>query len=204
LARSARATYGQAGIVRAQRFRSNENGVHVPAKLTCVAPSRRSRDPARLLGRPRQSTIKRHPTFCDDEWLPGDDPLVESLVEPGAIIGQNALPHLHTRISQLHDTFAAVPRVHVNCADNHVSNASLDYRICACSSAPSRGTRLQSNVERSARGHGRAEIAQTLNLGVIATRFPMMSLRHNSIINHENRSNSRVRTRLTNRFSCLV
>jgi hypothetical protein len=169
-------------------------------KLTRVAPSRRPRDPARLLGGPRQSAIKRHPALCDDEWLPGDNPLIESLVDPRALIGQNALPYLHTRISQLRDTFAAVPRVHVNCADNHASNPSLEYRVCARRSTSSCGTRLQRDIKRGSRRHGRAETAEALNLSVIATCFPMMSLRYNSIINDEHCANYRIRARLAERL----
>jgi hypothetical protein len=204
LPRSARATYGQAGIVRAQRFRSNENGVHASAKLACVAPGRRPRDPARLFGGPCQSTIKRHPAFCDDEWPPSDNPLVESLVELRAFIGQNALPHLHTGISQLRETVAAVPRVYVDCSDHHASNASLEYRVCARSSAPSRGTRFQRNVERASCRYGRTEIAQTLNFSVIAARLSMMSFRHYSIVNDEHCANCRVRARLAERLLGLA
>jgi hypothetical protein len=169
-----------------------------------MAPGGRPRDPARLLGGPRQSTIKRHPAFCDDEWPPGDNPLVESLVEPRALIGQNALPHLDTRILQLRDTVAAVPRVHVNCADHDASNASLEYRVCAWSSAPGRGTWLQSNVERASCRYGRIEIAQTLNLSVIAARFSMMSFRDYSIVNDEHCANCRVRARLAERLLGLA
>ena len=60
-------------------------------------------------------------------------------------------------------------------------------------------TRLQSNVQRSARWHGSAEIAEALNLSVIPARFPMMSFRYDSIVYHKNRSNSRIRTRLAER-----
>jgi len=147
-----------------------------------VAPGGRPGDPARLDWRLRQSAIERHPALCDDERAPSDNPLVESLVKPRAVLSQNALSHIHTRISQLHDTFAGVPRVYVNRADNYVFNASADYRICAGSSAPCCRARLQSNEQCGARRHGRTEIAETLNLSVIATRFPMMPSGYYSIV----------------------
>src|SRR6266581_7815949 len=132
--------------------------------------------------RPRQPTIKRHPALCDDEWAPSDNPLIESLVNLRAFISQNSFPHIHTRIAQLHYAFAAVPRVYVNRADNDVFNTGVEYRICAWSSASCRGARLQSNVQRGPRRHGGTEIAETLNLSVIATRFPMVSFRCCSIV----------------------
>jgi hypothetical protein len=71
----------------------------VRAKLTSVSSGGTPGDPARLDGSPRQSTIKRHPALCDDEWARSDDPLVESLVNLPAFIGQNPLSHVHTHIS---------------------------------------------------------------------------------------------------------
>jgi hypothetical protein len=185
-------------------LRSYEHRIHVRPKLTGVTPGGRPRDPARLDRRPRQSAIKRHPTLCDDKRAPSDNPLVESLIKPHAVLGQNALSHIHTRISQLHDAFAGVPRVYINRADNYVFNASADYRICAGSSAPCCRARLQSNEQRGARGHGRTEIAETLNLSVIATRFPMVSFRYYSIVDDQNSSNSWIRARLTERLFCLL
>jgi hypothetical protein len=104
----------------------------------------------------------------------------------------------------LHDAFAGVPRVYVNRADNDISNTCAKYRICAWSSAPCCRARLQSNEQRGARGHGRTEIAETLNLSVIATRFPMVPFRYYSIVYDQNRSNSRIRARLAERLLCLV
>jgi hypothetical protein len=120
------------------------------------------------------------------------------------LIGQNALPHFDTCISQLHDAFAGVPRIYVSRADNDVSNTSFKYRICAWCSAARGRTRLQSNVQRGARRHGRAEIAEAFNLGVIATRSAMMALRPYSIINDQNRSNGGVGARLAERLFCFL
>jgi hypothetical protein len=97
-----------------------------------------------------------------------------------------------------------VPRISVNPADHYVFNASADYRICAGSSAARCRARLQSNVQRGARGHGRTEIAETLNLSVIATCFPMVSFRYYSIVDDQNSSNSWIRARLTKRLFCLL
>jgi hypothetical protein len=158
----------------------------------------------RLDSRPRQSTVKRHPAFCDYERAPTDDPLVEGLVKLRTLIGQNAFTHRDTGISQLHDAFAEVPRVYVSRADNYVSNTSVEYCIGARSSAPCGRTRLQSDVQRGACGHGRVEIAEALNLGMIATRFSMVAFRYYSIVYDQDRSNSRIRTRLAERLFCLV
>jgi hypothetical protein len=96
----------------------------------------------------------------------------------------------------LHDAFAGVARIYVNRADNHVSNTSVEYRICARSSAPRSRARLERDVQRGARRRGRAKIAETLNLSVIATRFAMMSFRYYSIVYDQNRSNGWIRARL--------
>jgi hypothetical protein len=169
-----------------------------------MASSGRPGNPARLDSTPRQSTIERHSALCDDKGAPGDNPLVKSLIKLRAVLCQNALSHIQTGIPQLHDAFAGVPRVYVNRADNYVFNASADYRICAGRSASRCRTRLQSNIQRSARRDGRTEIAEALNLSVIATRFAMVSFRHYSIVYHQNRSNSRIRARPAERLFCLV
>jgi hypothetical protein len=104
----------------------------------------------------------------------------------------------------LHDAFARVVRIYVYRADHYVFNASADYRICAGSSAARCRARLQSNEQCGARGHGRTEIAETLNLSVIATRFPMVSFRYYPIVHDQNRPNSRIRARLPERFFCLL
>jgi hypothetical protein len=83
----------------------------VRAKLTGVTSGGTSGDPARLDGRPRQPTIKRHPTLCDDKRAPSDDPLVESLVNLRAFISQNALLDAQARISQLHNALSGVTRI---------------------------------------------------------------------------------------------
>src|SRR5882724_8280644 len=95
-------------------------------------------NPPSLSWRPRQSTIKRHSALRDDEGTPGGDPLVEALVQSGASIRENAFPHCDTSLAQLRDAFAGVPRVYVNRADNKVSNAGPEYRLCTWSSAARR------------------------------------------------------------------
>jgi hypothetical protein len=162
------------------------------------------RDPARLDRRPRQPAIERHPALCDDEWAPSDNPFIEGLVNLRAFISQNTLSHVHTSISQLHDAFAGVPRVYVSRTDNHVSNTSAEYCICAWCCAPRGRTRLEGNVQRGPRGHRCTEIAKALDLSVIASRFPMVSLRYYSIVYDQDRSNGRIRARLAKRLSCLV
>src|SRR4029077_21068243 len=176
--------------------RSYEHRIHERTIITCVAPARTVGDPARLNRRPCQSTIERHPALRDHKRAPSNNPLVKSLIKLRAILWQNALSHIQTGISQLRDASAEVPRVYVNCADNHLSNASADYRICAWSSAPRGRTRLQSNVQRSARRHGPTEIAETLNLSVIATRSPMVPFRYYTVVYDQNRSHSRIRAGL--------
>jgi len=104
----------------------------------------------------------------------------------------------------LHDAFTGVARIYVSRADNNVSDSSLEYRICAWSSAPSRGTRLESHVQRGARGHECTEIAEALNLSVIAAHSQMVSFRYYSIVYDQNRSNSRIWARLAKRLFCLV
>src|SRR6266516_1990137 len=153
-------------------------------------------DPARLARRPRQATIKRHSALRDYKRASTNNPLVERLVKSRTLISQNALSHFDASISQLHDAFAGVARIYVSCADHHVFDSSLNYRISARSSAPCRRTRLQSNVQCGASRHTRIEIAEALNLSVIATRFPMMPFRYYSIVNHQNRSHGRIWTRL--------
>jgi hypothetical protein len=174
------------------------------AKLTGVTSGGAPGDPARLNSRSCQSTIKRHPALCDNKRAPSHDPLVESLIDLSAFVSQNAISHVHTGFSQLHDAFAGVPRVYVNRADNNISHTSVEYRICAWSSAPRCRTWLQSNVQRGPHGHGRAEIAKAVNLSVIASRFPMVSFRYNPIVYDQNRANSRIRAGLSERLFCLV
>src|SRR5437867_10534004 len=53
-------------------------------------------------------------------------------------------------------------------------------------------------------GNRRAEIAETLNLSVIATCSSMMSFRYNLIINDKNRSDCGVRASLTERLLCFL
>jgi hypothetical protein len=72
----------------------------------CVTAGGTSCDPTRLTSRSRQSTVERHSAFCDNERALGDNPLVESLINLCAVIGQNALSNADARISQLHNAFA--------------------------------------------------------------------------------------------------
>jgi hypothetical protein len=136
--------------------------------------------------------------------VPGDNPLVKSLIKLRAIVRQNALSDIHTCISQLHDAVAGVPRIYVNRADNNISNTCAKYRICAWCCAPRGRARLQSNEQRGARGHGRTEIAETLNLSVIATRFPMVPFGYYSIVYDQHRSHSWIRAGLAKRLFCLA
>jgi len=97
----------------------------VRAKLTGVTSGGTSGDPARLDGRPRQPTIERHPTLCDDKRASSHDPLVESLINVRAFISQNALSDVHTRISQLCNALSRVTRIYVNRANNDIFDSSL-------------------------------------------------------------------------------
>jgi hypothetical protein len=72
----------------------------------CVTAGKGTCDPARLTGGPGQSTIERHSALCDNEGAPGNNPLVESLINLRAVIGQNALSYPDTRILQLHNALA--------------------------------------------------------------------------------------------------
>jgi hypothetical protein len=121
-----------------------------------------------------------------------------------AFIGQNALSHSDASISQLHDAFARVAWIHVSRADNHVSNSSLEYCICARSSASFCGARFQRNVKRGPGGHGRGEIAEAFNLGVIATGLPMMTFSDDSITDDQNRSDGGIGAGVTERLPRLV
>jgi hypothetical protein len=169
-----------------------------------MTASRSPGDPARFAGRPRQSTIQRHPALCNNKWALRDNPLVESLVEACAFIGQYAFSHFDARISQLLDAFAGVSRIHISRTHDYVFDSSFDYCVCARSSAPCRGARLQSNVQRGAPRHTHTEIAEAFNLSVIATRCQMMPLRYDSIVNDQNRSHSGIGARLAERLFCLV
>jgi hypothetical protein len=133
-----------------------------------------------------------------------DNPFIESLVNLGAFIAQNVFSHFDARIAQLPDAFATVARIYVRRADHYVFDSRLDYRICACSGAPCRGARLQSNVQRGASRYTRTEITKALNLSMIASRFPMMPFRYYSIVNDQNRSDRWIWAGLAERLFCLV
>jgi hypothetical protein len=96
-----------------------------------------------------------------------------------------------------------VARIYVNRADNDVFDSRLKYRICAWSSASFCGARFQRNVKRGPGGQRRAEIAKAFNLSVIAAGSPVMSSRHDSIADDENRSNRGIRASVTERFLCF-
>jgi len=121
-----------------------------------------------------------------------------------AVIGQNAVSYSDARVSQLHNPIARVARIYVNRADNHVSDSSLNYRICAASSASFCGAWLKSNIKRSARRHSPGEIAEAFNLSVIAAGPSMVSSRHNPVVDDENRANRGIRASLTKRLLCLL
>jgi hypothetical protein len=169
-----------------------------------MTASRSPGDPASFAGRSRQSTIKRHPAFCDYERVLTNNPLIESLVKLRTIIGQNAVSHSDACISQLDNSSAGVARIYVSRANHYVFDSRLGYRFRARSSAPCRGARLQSNVKRGASRHTRTEIAKALNLSVIATRLPMMPFRHYSIADYQNRSHSWIGARPAARLFGLV
>jgi len=97
-----------------------------------------------------------------------------------------------------------VTRIYVNRADNDVPDSRLKYRICARSSASFCGTRFQRNVKRGPGGQWRTEIAKAFNLSVIAAGCPVMSSRHDSIADNENRANRGIWASLTERLLCLV
>jgi hypothetical protein len=134
----------------------------------------------------------------------GDNPLVESLVKLRAVIGQNFLPYAHACVSQLHNTVAGMPRIYIYRADNHIPDTSLEYSIGARSGAPFCGAWFEGYVQRGIPGHRRSEIPEAFNLSVIVTCSPMMSFRHNSISDDENRPNRWIGTSLTERLLCLV
>jgi hypothetical protein len=160
-------------------------------------------DPTRLTGRSRQSTIQGHSALCDNEGMPGDNPLVESLVNLCTVVGQNALSYSDARVSQLHNAFAGVTRIYVNRADNNVSDSTLKYCIRAGSSAPSGGAWFQSDIKRSPRRNRRVEIAKTFNLSVRAPCFPMVTFRYNPIVNDQNRSDRGIRARPAEPLLCF-
>jgi hypothetical protein len=121
-----------------------------------------------------------------------------------AIIGQNTLSYADARISQLDNALAGVTWIHVNRANNHVSDSSLENRVCARSSASFCGARFQRNIKRGPGGHPRGEIAEAFNFSVLATRFPMMSLCDDSIVNDQNCANRGIRAGLTERLPRLA
>jgi len=170
----------------------------------CVTAGGRACDPARLTRTSRQSTIEGHAALCDNKRALGDDPLIESLVNLGAVVGQNTLSYAHARVSQLHNTVAAVTRIHVNRADNHISDSSLEYRVYARTSASFCGARLESHVQRRASRRRCTEMADAFNLSVIAARCSMMSFCYDSVVNDQNRSDCWIRARLTQRLLCFV
>jgi hypothetical protein len=162
----------------------------------CVTAGGTSCDPTRLTFRSRQSTIEGHPALCDDKRAPGDNPLVERLVNLRAIIGQNAFSYADARISQLHNALAGVTRIYVSRTDNNVSNTSFEYCICAWSSASLCGARFECDVERRTLGHGRCKTAEAFNLSVIAAGSSMMAFRHDPIADNENRADRGIRAGL--------
>src|SRR5205823_7241766 len=131
------------------------------------------------------------------------NPLVEGLVEPGALICKDPFPDSDPCFSQLHDASTAVPRIYVRRADDYGFDSSLDDRICARPGAAGRRTRLQSNVKRGARGNRRTEIAQTLDLSMGLSCFTMMSFRHYLIINHQDRADGGIGTRTAEPLFCF-
>jgi hypothetical protein len=72
----------------------------------CVTAGKITCDPTRLTGRPRQSTIERHSALCDNKRAPGNNPLVESLINLRAVIGQKAVSYADARLLQLHNALA--------------------------------------------------------------------------------------------------
>jgi hypothetical protein len=96
-----------------------------------------------------------------------------------------------------------MPWIHVNRADNHVSDSSLEYRICARSGASFCGARFQGNVKRCTDGHGCAEIAEAFNLSVIVARSSMMSLCHDSVADDENCAHRGIRAGPAKRSFCF-
>jgi len=104
----------------------------------------------------------------------------------------------------LNDAFAGVARIYISCAYNYVSDSSFENGSCTWSSASFCGARFQRNVKGGPGGQWRTEIAKAFNLRVIAAGSPMMSSRHNSIADDENRSNRGIRASLTERFLCLI
>jgi hypothetical protein len=97
-----------------------------------------------------------------------------------------------------------VTRIYVNRANHYVSDSRLKYRICARSSASFCGARLQRNVKRGSGGQWRTKIAKAFNLSVIAAGPAMMSSRHDSIVDDQNRTNGGIRASLPERFLCLA
>jgi hypothetical protein len=97
-----------------------------------------------------------------------------------------------------------VTRIYVNRANHDVSDSRLEYRICARSSASFCGARFQRNVKRGSGGQWRTKIAKAFNLSVIAAGPAMMSSRHDSIADDQNRANGGIRAGLTERFLCLA
>src|SRR5262249_15917425 len=162
------------------------------------------RDPTRLTDRSRQSAIEGHSALCDYKRAPRDNPLIERLVNLHAVVSQNALSYADACISQLLNALAGMPRIYVDRTDNHVPDTSLEYCICAGSSASLCRAWFQRDVKRGMNRHRRGQITEAFNLSVIAARPSMMSSGHDSIADDQDRSNRRIRAGLTERLLCLV
>src|SRR5690349_18078797 len=94
--------------------------------------------------------------------------------------------------------------IYVRCADDDVSESSLDDRVCARRSAACCRTRLESHVKRRDRRNGRTEIAQTFNFRMGVPCFAVMSFRHYPTINHQDSAHSGIGTRPAECLFCLV
>src|SRR5438309_1433552 len=85
-----------------------------------------TRNPTRLSWRSCQSAVQTHPTLRDDEGFSRYNPFVESFIELGAFVRQNAQACFYSGPAQNIDPSSRMARVYVDGADDYGFDAGLD------------------------------------------------------------------------------
>ena len=193
LARSARASHGQARIIHSNCLSADEYRIDGGPELVRVPPSCGTRDPGRFAGRSRQSAVQTHTALCNDERLARHDPFIECFIERGAFVAQHAGGDVDSGCAQFRDSTSIVLRVNVDRSNHDAFYAGTNDLACARWGSSNRGARFERQIHCRSYGVGATDLAKAFHFRMRPTGLAMMSASNDFVFDYENGADDRIR-----------
>lgn len=140
----------QPRIVSTRRLRTDKDRIDLSAQLHRISPRIGTRQPRTFTRRTGQAAIEREAGFGDHPRRLGDDPFVESAIEPGTLLFKYSGNDFDTCRAQNLEAAPGVFRIRIDCTDHHAAKAVRTNRSATRRRAAMRRARLQSHVQRRA------------------------------------------------------